>query len=294
MKKLLLGACAVLAMAATSCDKCGGDSSCATAANDSLSMTYGQYVGTMVSSEFDRYTQNAGPEARKSFMKGFQYVAGNDMDKEARMGMQIALNVMNELSQMKEEGIEIDPKMVMSYFKSTFMADSIDPTQAQFAGVEFRTLFEKARREAAERKEAEKAQAPDAQANVKAGNDYVAKLKADNQNVQKLPSGLVYVIETEGEGDKPSENATVVVNYTGKHLDGTVFDSSKDRGPATFNLQGVVPGFREGLMQLGKGGKATLYIPGALGYGINGQPNAGIGPNEMLVFDVELVDINAE
>ncbi len=58
--------------------------------------------------------------------------------------------------------------------------------------------------------------------------------------------------------------------------------------------RGVVPGFGEGLKMLKKGGKATLYIPGKLGYGVNGQPAAGIGPNQMLVFDVEIVDVNPQ
>ena len=104
-------------------------------------------------------------------------------------------------------------------------------------------------------------------------------------------SGLAYVIEVPGVDPKPEANATVEVNYTGKLIDGTVFDTTDGRGPATFNLQGVVPGFREGIMLLGKGGKATLYIPGSLAYGVNGAPQAGIGPNQLLIFDVELLDI---
>jgi FKBP-type peptidyl-prolyl cis-trans isomerase len=59
-------------------------------------------------------------------------------------------------------------------------------------------------------------------------------------------------------------------------------------------MQGVVPGFREGLMLLGKGGKATLYIPASLAYGANGVPQAGIGPNATLIFEVELIDINPQ
>ncbi|MDE6526437.1 MAG: FKBP-type peptidyl-prolyl cis-trans isomerase, partial [Muribaculaceae bacterium] len=116
--------------------------------------------------------------------------------------------------------------------------------------------------------------------------------KAENADVRTTESGLSYLIANEGDGQHPDENATVVVNYTGKHIDGEVFDTTDGRGPATFNLQGVVPGFREGLMLLGKGGKATLYIPGKLAYGNQGQPAAGIGPNEMLIFDVELLDVN--
>ena len=130
--------------------------------------------------------------------------------------------------------------------------------------------------------------------NVKAGNAYVADLQAKDSSVKTTASGLAYKIEDEGQGEKAKENSTVVVNYTGRHLNGDVFDSTDGREPATFNLQGVVPGFREGIMLLGKTGRATLYIPGELAYGANGQPAAGIGPNEMLVFDVEVLDIDPE
>ncbi|MBP3638966.1 MAG: FKBP-type peptidyl-prolyl cis-trans isomerase, partial [Muribaculaceae bacterium] len=79
------------------------------------------------------------------------------------------------------------------------------------------------------------------------------------------------------------------IKYTGRLVDGTVFDSSDD---ARLSPAGVVPGFAEGLQMLGKGGKATFYIPGDLAYGVDGAPRAGIGPNAMLIFDVEVLDVN--
>ena len=102
-----------------------------------------------------------------------------------------------------------------------------------------------------------------------------------------------YKIEKEGEGEAIGDNTPLLVNYTGRFTDGKEFDSSKGN-PARFMARGVVPGFGEGLKMLKKGGKATLYIPGKLGYGVNGQPAAGIGPNQMLVFDVEIVDVNPQ
>lgn len=127
--------------------------------------------------------------------------------------------------------------------------------------------------------------------NVKAGKEYVEKFKAENAEANTTATGLTYLIENAGEAPTPAENATVVVNYTGKHINGEIFDSSEGRGPATFNLQGVVPGFREGLMLLGKGGKATLVMPADLAYGANGTPDGSIQPNETLIFEVELLDI---
>ena len=287
----MIGACAVLALAAASCGKCGDNSCDAAAATDSLSLSYGQYVGTMLQGEFTQYNNGADKAQKQEFLRGMQIVFGADNSRNTRMGMQVALQMMNEIDQLESQGVEFNKAATMNAFKQAFLADSVDYFQGRSLESNFRIQLDRARKAAQEAKEAEKAKAPAAVDNVKAGEEYVAKLKAENSAVQTTASGLTYLIEVPGEDPKPTENATVVVNYTGKHLNGEVFDSTDGRGPATFNLQGVVPGFSEGLQLIGKGGKATLYIPGNLGYGANGQPAANIGPNEMLVFDVELLEI---
>lgn len=111
------------------------------------------------------------------------------------------------------------------------------------------------------------------------------------EGLNKTPTGLAYEIIEKGTGEFPKENSTVKVLYTGKLIDGTVFDSTDKVGkPAEFNLQGVIPGFREGLQKVAKGGKARLYIPAKLGYGTQQLP--GIPANSTLIFDVEIVDID--
>lgn len=288
MKKILMGACALLALAAASCNNCG-EGSCEATANDSLSIAYGDYVGSMLHGEFARYTQGT-QEDKQDFVRGLQLVFGADADKNERMGIQVALQLLSEIDQLESQGVKFDKGATVNAFKKAFLSDSIDFMEASMRQNKFRDLLTKAQQEAKEAKEAEKATADDAVANGKAAEEFVAKLKAESENVQTLPSGLVYVVEAEGEGNKPAETATVVVNYVGKHLNGEIFDQTEGE-PAEFNLQGVVQGFREGLMQIAKGGKATLYLPGELAYGANGAPGAGIGPNEMLIFEVELLDI---
>jgi len=118
---------------------------------------------------------------------------------------------------------------------------------------------------------------------------FFGKLKDENKNVQFTPSGLAYEIVQPGSGPFPAPTDTVKVQYTGKLVDGTVFDSSVQRGPAEFALNGVIPGWTEGIQKINKGGKIRLYIPSALGYGDNGTQ--GIPPSSTLVFDVELLDI---
>ena len=110
-------------------------------------------------------------------------------------------------------------------------------------------------------------------------------------NAKTTASGLKYVMENEGAGNSPVATSNVTVHYTGKFMDGKIFDSSVQRGqPASFGLNQVIPGWTEGLQLMKEGGKAKFLIPPALGYGENG--GGPIPPNSTLIFEVELIKIN--
>lgn len=298
MKKILIGACAAMTLLAASCDKCASDKCAAvTAATDSTSVAYGNFVGTFLLQDYTRFESHQASD-KENFLKGVQTAMGIADDKNTLMGLQVGAQILGELKGLQEQsGVELDKAKVLEAFKKAFLQDSVGMSSVETANLEFRRLLNKTQEEiaAAEKAKVEETEATavnnDAAANGKAAQEYVEKAKAEDASIASLPSGLSYKILEPGTGDKPAADATVVVNYTGRHLNGEVFDSSEGRGPATFNLQGVVPGFSEGLQQIAKGGKATLYIPGNLAYGEQGAPAANIGPNEMLIFDVELVDI---
>jgi len=125
--------------------------------------------------------------------------------------------------------------------------------------------------------------------NQKDGEAYLAANK-EKAGVVTLPSGLQYRIIQEGTGPKPSATDTVVVNYSGKLIDGTEFDSSAKHGqPLTHPVGGLVPGWTEALQLMPVGSKWELVIPASLAYGDRQQ--GPIGPNSTLVFEVELVSI---
>jgi len=121
--------------------------------------------------------------------------------------------------------------------------------------------------------------------------DYLAK---NNLTAQRTPSGLALVVTSAGSGAAPARGDSVKVAYTGKLLNGKVFDTSvgKDDGTITFpvGMGWVIPGWDEGIMRLKKGDKATLVIPSLLAYGEQGVPGS-IPPNSVLAFEVELVDV---
>ena len=126
--------------------------------------------------------------------------------------------------------------------------------------------------------------------NLKKGKDFLEKNKK-NEGVVELQSGLQYKIITQGDGPKPTIEDKVLCHYKGTLIDGTVFDSSYDRGqPIDFPLNGVIKGWTEALQLMPVGSKWILYIPPDLGYGEKGAGNV-IGPNETLIFEVELISI---
>ena len=128
-------------------------------------------------------------------------------------------------------------------------------------------------------------------ANAAAGEAFLAD-NGKRVEVRTTPSGLQYEGLTEGDGPRPEANDQVEVHYTGKLIDGTVFDSSVDRGmPATFGVTQVIPGWVEALQLMKAGSKWRLFIPSNLAYGPNGAPGSPIGPNATLVFDVELLKV---
>jgi len=128
-----------------------------------------------------------------------------------------------------------------------------------------------------------------ATANEKVAKDFLEKNKSA-EGVKVTKSGLQYIIEKEGNGKTPTTKDVVRVNYKGTLIDGKQFDSSYDRGePAEFPLQGVIPGWSEGIQLVKTGGKIKLFVPPELAYGASGRP--GIAPNSVLIFEVELLDI---
>ncbi|MDX1633219.1 MAG: FKBP-type peptidyl-prolyl cis-trans isomerase [Marinobacter sp.] len=131
-----------------------------------------------------------------------------------------------------------------------------------------------------------------AKANKAAGETFLAQ-NAERDEVTTTQSGLQYEVVEEGDGPKPGADDQVKVHYTGQLIGGEVFDSSRERGePVTFGLSQVIPGWTEGLQLMEEGARYKLYIPSDLAYGPGG--NRSIGPNETLVFDVELLEVNPE
>ena len=174
--------------------------------------------------------------------------------------------------------------------------DFADGVAAVFYGAQPKMTYDEAKAEIqvffTELEKKQRAAAEEQGAKNKAEGEAYLLENGKRAEVKTLPSGLQYEVITEGDGPMPEATDQVEVHYTGKLIDGTVFDSSVDRGvPATFGVTQVIPGWVEALQLMKVGSKWRLFIPSQLAYGPNGTPGGPIGPNATLIFDVELLKV---
>lgn len=126
--------------------------------------------------------------------------------------------------------------------------------------------------------------------NLKLAEEFLDKNKKENSDINETPTGLQYRVLSEGEGDSPGNDDRVKVHYVGRLMDGTVFDSSIERGePSEFGLNQVIRGWTEGLQLMKVGSKYEFFIHPNIAYGSRPRPN--IPGNSVLIFEVELLDI---
>lgn len=169
--------------------------------------------------------------------------------------------------------------------------DTLEGKPLELDKQEMFQLIEKARKEQEEKRQRKLQE--EAAKNLEKGQAFL-KENGQKPGVTTLDNGLQYKVIKEGKGIKPVETSEVTVHYEGKLLDGTVFDSSYERNqPATFKLNQVIRGWTEGLKKMPEGSTWELFIPADMAYGPGGIPGR-IGPNEVLTFKVELIEVKKE
>ena len=189
----------------------------------------------------------------------------------------------NNIKQMKHQEVEFDIEAFIT--GATHANDGVD---SKFSEEEAQKLFSEFQ---AQLQEKAKLKAEVAGAANQAASEAFLKANADKEGVMTTESGLQYKVLSEGTGTKPTAESTVQVNYEGTLIDGTVFDSSFERGtPIEFPLSGVIKGWTEGLQLMPEGSSFEFYIPSELAYGARGP--ASIGPNQALIFKVDLIQAN--
>jgi FKBP-type peptidyl-prolyl cis-trans isomerase FklB len=196
---------------------------------------------------------------------------------ETQASYGIGLQMGEQLSANPFEGLDIEAVQVG-------LADAFNKQEAKVDNDTLRVAFNEIHERMQAAKSAEFAEV------IAQGEAYLAQ-NADRAEITTTESGLQYEITAQGDGAVPTAESTVRVHYHGTLLDGSVFDSSYDRGqPAEFPVNGVIRGWTEALQLMKVGTKLKLHVPAELAYGEQGAGGA-IGPHSTLIFDVELLDI---
>lgn len=298
MRKLILSL-GVAALAAGSLVSCGGNGSSTASKEDkafadTLATTLGQFAAVQQQNAMARMkAQMSEAELAKfnkaDFLAGLKAVLESDTTKIAYyQGVQTGLQLLQPIMAVSQNyGYPVDPKVVYAAFKEVYDKDSITGAEAYTAA--YQEAYNKLQVRAREIEQKRIAESQENKDNIAAGKAYADKAVKDGYT--KAASGIVYKIENPGTGDKVKPTDKVSIFYKGKKVDGTVFDETKTE-PYTASASAFIPGFNEALTLLAKGGKMTVIIPGDLAYGLEGAGNL-IGPNETLVFDIEIADVQA-
>lgn len=206
------------------------------------------------------------PEELDTEAKQFSYVVGMDVGNS-----------------LKDLDADLDLETVIMAMRHVMSGDEVLLNESQANELK-QAFFQKRQQQAAEQAKKQAA------ANRERGEKFLAD-NAQKEGVETTESGLQYEVIEEGSGQSPEASDRVTVHYTGTLIDGTVFDSSRERGePASFALNQVIPGWTEGLQLMKEGGHYKFYIPSELAYGERGAGDV-IEPGSTLIFDVELLEV---
>lgn len=204
---------------------------------------------------------------------GFSAKSQTEMTKQEKSSYAIGINIGNNL---KHDGLELDYDAFVQGIKDAYAGKN------QFTDQQMQEIFTELQQDLEAKKKS------GAAAEIEKGAKFLAENKK-NPEVKETASGLQYMVLQEGKGEHPTATSRVTVHYTGKLIDGTVFDSSVDRGePITFGLNQVIRGWTEGLQLMTPGSKYRFFIPYNLAYGEQGAGGA-IPGGATLIFDVELI-----
>lgn len=293
MKKSILfcGLAALMAGVTTSC----GNSASDTGTNDfedSLAVYIGTVSGVGVNHEIDNLNEDQRARInKKDVIEGIKTVLLADTSNHGYfIGVHIGLQLNGNLDYLAKAN-KLDRQKIIAAFEKAFLADSvpnINEINAAGSG-----LVRRAEEKVLAKIKEDKANSPEAIQNRKTGEAFINNLKKEDASIKTTESGLSYKVIAEGEGETVKEGDVVLVKYVFKLIDGKIAQESGDN-PTRLSVAQVIPGFAEGLKMMKKGSKYNLYIPGEIGYGVDGIPQLGVGPNTTLIYEVELIDINPD
>ena len=253
-------------------------------ATDSISYLIGKINGSAASQDLRGVPENMREAYRNALIAGVESVLSTEVPDSLMnvyfMGVQMGQDMISNAGPGANRGV------VLGQFKATVGLDSINEPELNADARKLNAMMAEKMFETAIAANPQLKVMYDQ--NVADGKAYIDKVKAADPEVKTTPSGLSYKVVKQGEGAKVGEHGTAAVKYTGKLINGDVFDSSKDQ-TVDFPVDQVIPGFAEALKMMPAGSKYILYVPENLAYGKLGNQN--IAPGSTLEFELEVVSV---
>lgn len=257
---------------------------------DSIESLYADMISAKVSQDLYNFQNNEGRQYDlPAFLRGFRTVALSDHPEAYYAGVYNGAMLAQQIAVVEKKGVNVRPETLLASMKEYMTAGNVDDAQLRIDSETLNAIISEVNNAHFDREDAQMAATDEAIQNIKTGEALMTRIANETPGIVKTESGLMYVIRYQGDGEPVGDAKTVSLAYTGKHLDGKVFES-KDK--ATMIINRVVPGLQEGLRMLREGDKATFWIPGSLGYRGHGMPRLDIGPMETIVFDIEILPAN--
>jgi FKBP-type peptidyl-prolyl cis-trans isomerase len=277
MKKFLFVAVAVLLLGST-VTSCKGKSE-SNKLNDSIAELLGQFMGNNLKASFQFMPERFKDIDKEQMLRGIMEVVNMDTtkaDQSYMQGMQMGMQVNQQLAQLQVQGVNIDRRVFINELKKVLNSkDTLDMAKMDKYMQETQTKLMGMVDRAVKAKGIE---------NGEAGKKYIEEQMKNDKAFKKTQSGIAYKVVKEGTGANFVDDDMVNVAYVGKHIDGRTFDSSNGK-EVPFSMKGVVPGFSEVLKLMKPGSKVIAIIPGNMAYKDQGDGRK-IGPNETLVFEI--------
>lgn len=277
MKKFLFLAVAVL-LVGTTVTSCKGKSE-SDKLNDSIAEALGNFMGTNLKASFQFMPERFQNTDKDQLLRGLTTIVNMDTTKADQsyiQGLQMGMQVYQQLGQLQVQGVNIDRKVFLNELKKVIDSkDTLDMAKMDKYMQEAQTKLMGMVEKAVKAKGTE---------NGEAGKKYIEEQMKNDKAFKKTKSGIAYKVVKEGNGTNFADDDIVNVAYEGKHIDGRVFDTSNGK-EVPFSMKGVVPGFSEVLKLMKPGSKVIAIIPGNMAYKDQGDGQK-IGPNETLVFEI--------
>lgn len=262
--------------------------------SDSLAFTLAATEGMTNSIHLQQAMMEDSSLSKKEFLEGFRYGFAADTSASFRYGMYTAIRLAKQLGLWEQQGVSFNHKAFEKTFSKFFMADTISQEELSQYREVLNALNQRLNEAARKCEIARMENSEVSQLNIKEGREYIDSVAKRDPAIKLLPSGVAVKIENAGTGPKITPSDRIVLYYTAETPSGYVFDQANENNARPISVASRVNGLQQALAMLGKGGSATVYIPGPEAFGVESNRRYRLEPNQMVIYHINIKDILPE